>query len=43
MTERRTKGNRRYSASVRGVCAVQKFIERGGTRGVTVAPLGNSN
>lgn len=23
--------------------AVQQFIERGGTRGVTVAPLGNSN
>jgi len=23
--------------------AVQHFIERGGTRGVTVAPLGNSN
>jgi polar amino acid transport system substrate-binding protein len=23
--------------------AVQQFIERGGTRGVTVAPSGNSN
>ena len=23
--------------------AMQRFIERGGTRGVTVAPLGNSN
>jgi polar amino acid transport system substrate-binding protein len=23
--------------------AVQRFIERGGTRGVTVAPLGNTN
>jgi polar amino acid transport system substrate-binding protein len=28
-------------AKARG--AVQQFIERGGTRGVTVAPLGNSN